>query len=441
MSAPFSQNRTTQLTNEEFIIKNREQDIRSLALRKMPEGVDALWCMRQIEGYQLAKKKLPMWAATEGLHYPPRISMEQCSSESTALYKQQVVACLSNNASFTLTDLTGGFGVDFSYMAKAAKEAYYVEQQEVLCNASRHNMPMLGLPDANVVNKNSIDYIKTLKSKADLSQTVCSKEAERLSFIFLDPARRDDVGRKTVAIEDCTPNVIELQDQLLTIADYVIVKLSPMLDITQALRSLRNVTEVHVVSVKGECKELLFVISNKPTPQATNPQATNPQAPNTQSPINHCVNLDTCEKPFVSLKQNEAISCEMPSQGKWLFEPNASILKAGVQDSFAQHYNLRKLHPQSNLFIGDNPVENIPARSFRIELVSDFSKQSLKALQSNIKKANLTIRNFPSTVAELRKRLKLKEGGDIYLFATTILDNTHKLLVCKKEYVDIVRVI
>lgn len=376
----------------------------------MPEGVDALWCLRQIEGYQIAKRKLPRWSATSGLWYPPKLSMEQCSSEATARYKQGIVQRLTEGTDYSFMDITGGFGVDFSYMAIGASNAVYVERQEVLCEAARHNMPLLGLQNAEIVNGDSTELLKRNETREHL-------------IIYADPARRDDAGRKTVAIEDCTPDICSMQDELLSRADYLIVKLSPMLDITQALRSLHNVREVHVVSVKGECKELLFVLSSV-----------------VESVAYHCINLDTPSGSFVCTSKDveegrAGMLCQMPETGMTVCEPNASILKAGCQESFAHRYDLRKLHPMSNLYIANENAEKLNdglARCFRIMALYDFSKSSLKQLQKEIKQANLAIRNFPSTVAELRRRLKIKEGGSKYIFATTLYDGSHALLLCEK---------
>lgn len=422
------------MSNEEFVKQNKDNDIRSLALKKMPEGVDSLWCLQQIEGYQLAKKKLPHWATTEGLWFPPRISMEQCSSEATALYKKQIISRLvektnKKHGDYSITDITGGFGVDFSYMADGAKYSVYIERQEVLCNTARHNISLLGIQNATVLNIDAETAIKQMECQSDV-------ESCEVRFVFADPARRDDSGNKTVAIEDCTPDICKLQDSILDNADFLIIKLSPMLDITQALRQLHNVIEVHVVSVKGECKELLFVLSSS-------------FALDGQDITYHCVNLETKEEDFICnnsaiQSSKESLSYSIPQIGKMLLEPNASILKAGVQEAFAEHYGLQKLHPHSNLYISD--VDNlqksvaqkndneiiIPARKFVITGLYDFSKASIKQLQSATKQANITIRNFPSTVAELRKRLKIKEGGSNYLFATTLKDDSHVIIMCKK---------
>ena len=242
------------------------------------------------------------------------------------------------------------------------------------------------------------------------------------TVFFIDPARRDASGNKVFCIEDCEPDLSKLQDTLLDIGHTVIVKLSPMLDITQALRTLRNVGEVHVVSVKGECKELLFVMHREPPATLTC----------------HCVNLETEDEDFVmdisgfKVPEFKSFKVSEFQGGAFLFEPNASILKAGLQDAFAARYDLQKLHPNSNLFVGTDAIDSVPARQFQVVGISDFSKTGLKTLLKDVKQANLTVRNFPSTTAELRRRLKLKEGGSDYLFATTLLDGVHVLIRCVK---------
>ena len=396
------------MSNEEYILQHRQDDVRNLALKKGPEGVDMVWCLQQIEGWQLAQKKLPRWAAAEGtLWFPPRLSMEQCSSESTALYKQQLVdRLLPTDERGRLMDLTGGFGIDFSYIAPLFREATYVEKQEILCDIARHNLPLLGLSHAKVM-------------QADSTEVCCDAD-----LVFMDPARRDTAGRKTVAIEDCTPNVVGMQEKLLACARYLIIKLSPMLDITQALQALRGVVEVHVVSVKGECKELLLVMAAARQEDGNRPRFC-------------CANLETDDCTLECThqeRQTTPVICQrkLEELTGYLFEPNASILKAGCQDMLCERYGLEKLHPCSNLFLGSKPIEGFPGRQFSIDMASDFSKKGLKAILSGASQGNLTTRNFPTSVAELRKKLKLREGGDLYFFATTLSNGTHALLRCTK---------
>lgn len=432
------------MTNEDFILQHLDDDTKRLALKKAPDGVDLAWCLQQIEGFQIAKKKLPGWTKPlmqanttphspkggEGMPwFPPRLSMEQCSSELTAQYKRSVLdRCLNemgmNIEETCFTDLTGGFGIDFSYMAKGFKHATYVERMPHLCDIARHNFPLLGLEHANIVNGSAEEMLNTANPSSPNSNAASPLLGGREGgFIFLDPARRDDVGRKVFALEDCTPNLVELQDLLLNRADLIMVKLSPMLDITQALRSVKGVCEVHVVSVQGECKEVLLVMK-----------------PNSNTTLTyHCVNLGTNEDAIECTEEEKskpAIMFDGTMESRLLFEPNASILKAGVQDVLCQRYGLQKLHPISNLYIAPplsgGEEEVFPGRTFIIDAVSDFSKAGIKQVLSGLKQANITIRNFPGTVADLRKRFKLKEGGDVYIFVTTLADGSHAILRCKR---------
>ena len=395
------------MTDQDYIRLHLSDDVRALALQKVPEGINQKFCLQQIEGWQLARRKLPRWAACEGILFPPRLAMEQCSSEATALYKQEIVKrILPEEAQRSkMADFTGGFGVDFSFLSVLFGAAVYVEKQEHLCEFARHNLPLLGIPHSEVV-------CESLTPDSPLLD-------KRYSFLFIDPARRDENGKKTVFIEDCTPDVTSLQAKLLAAAPVVMVKLSPMLDISAALRSLPQVREIHVVSFRNECKELLLVMYEG------------------SGRTYFCVNLETAEPPFI-LTENEAKDAknahfieELPPAG-FLFEPNASILKAGLQDALSSRFGLRKLHPHSHLFYSDAPVSSFPGRCFRLCAWSDFSKRGLKSLLSGVKSANITLRNFPSTTAALRKRLALNDGGDVYLFATTLADGRHALLRCEQ---------
>ena len=387
------------MTNEAFIEQNKDADIRNLALSKIPAGIDLHFCLQQIEGLQIAQKKLPAWAKTEGILFPPKVSLEQCSSEQTALYKQQLVERLLPMKRAKMADLTGGFGIDFSYLAKLFDEANYVERDKHLCEIAQHNFPLLGLQQAKVHCSTSEDYLDGMG---------------HFNIIYLDPSRRDAVGRKVVALNDCSPNVEAIHDELLAHAPIVLVKLSPMLDIQDTLRRLPNVGEVHVVSVDGECKEVLLVLCREK-----------------QVATVHCVNLSAQEQTFSTTIQNTepVIATHLE---RYLYEPNASILKAGVQNSLCQKYDVRKLHSFSHLFISSHFIEDFPGRSFEIEDACSFAKKDLKRMLADITQCNLTVRNFPATVAELRKRLKLREGGDIYLFATTLADGSHALIRCKR---------
>ncbi len=388
------------MTNEEFIRLHREEETSALALKRAPEGVDLKFCLEQIKSRQKAERKLPRWAGIEGIEFPPTLSMEQCSSETTALYKQELVRRVFPSAGKRMVDLTGGFGVDFSYLAPLFREAVYVERLERLCDIARQNMPLLGLPDAGIHCADGVAFLQ---------------EMEPADLVFMDPARRDEAGRKTVRLEDCTPCVTELLPVLRRKARFLLLKLSPMLDIRSALRDLPGVREVHVVSVEGECRELLLLLDWEVSAPARF----------------HCVDLGRKNSVFIVGNETETpIIAAQPAE--YLYEPNASVLKAGVQDALCGRFGVEKLHPNSNLFTAPSLIEDFPGRGFRVAACHDFTKQSLKALQSAVKQANLTVRNFPDTVDHLRKRLKLKEGGAVYLFATTLSGERHVLIQCEK---------
>ena len=387
------------MTNEAFIAQNKDADVHELALSNVPDGINLHFCLQQIEGRQVAKKKLPSWTKIEGLIYPTKISLEQCSSEQTALYKQQLTERLFPKGRHKMVDMTGGFGIDFSFLASLFNEANYVEQNEQLCEIAQHNFPLLGIQNTNIHN------------------VACEEFLNKMGYfdlIYLDPSRRNANGKKVVALSDCSPNIEALQNKLLNHAPLVLVKLSPMLDIQDTLRRLLNVSEVHIVSVCGECKEVLLVLCQKKNDVTF-----------------HCVNLAEQTQIFsTSIQNTEPIIATCLD--RYLYEPNASILKAGVQNSLCQDFEVKKLHPFSHLFISAHFIEDFPGRSFLIEDTCTFAKKNLKRMLADLDQCNLTVRNFPASVAELRKGLKLREGGETYLFATTLYDGSHALIRCKR---------
>ena len=382
----------------EFIKAHRNDDTRTLALQagRYP-GVDVREAVVQIEGFQQAREKLPAWSAVDGIIYPPKISMEQCSSERTACYKAALVAGRG------FADLTGGFGIDFSYISRGFEQAFYIERNERLCEIAAANFALLGLGNTRVMNGNSEELLASLP---------------QLDWIFVDPARRDGDGRKVVALSDCEPNVVELESALLAKAANVMVKCSPMLDITLACRQLASVTAVHVVAVNNECKELLFVLGREKAAAC----------------MVHCVNILKDGVQQFSFTQDEesassAIYCS--EVGRYLYEPNATIQKAGCHNSLSQRLGVKKLHPNSQLYTADECIGDFPGRVFEVQEVLGFSKADIKRVQA-LQKANITVRNFPDTVQVLRKRLKLADGGENYLFATTVGKGEKVLVVCKK---------
>lgn len=398
-----------------FIREHRTTDVHTLALQaNRPSGVDLPAALIQIAGWQVAREKVPSWAAIEAIRYPRHLSMEQCSSEATARYKSAVIDAFARRESRPLlafADLTGGFGIDCSFLAARFQQAAYVERQEALCALAAHNFGLLGLGRVEVCCDDALRHLQAMPP-AD--------------WIFIDPARRDGHGGRTVAIGDCEPDVAQLEDLLLTKAHHVLVKLSPMLDLSQALKELKQVEEAHVVAVAGECKELLLVLGQ--AGKELDPQ---------DIPI-HCVNLDKAgddASPFRFTRREEQ-ACEAeyaPVVGQYLYEPNASLLKAGAFRTLAARYRLKKLHPNSHLYTSDEPVEAFPGRAFRVEGSCRPDKREVKELLGReVRKANLTVRNFPATVADLRRRLKLSEGGECYLFATTLADGGHRLVLGRK---------
>ena len=324
--------------------------------------------------------------------------MEQCSSEATARYK----ASLVKGDSFT--DLTGGFGIDCSFLSASFHQTDYVERQDTLCQLAKHNFHLLGL-NIHVHNMDAVAYLKQM---------------EPVDCLYLDPARRDGFGGKTVAISDCEPDVCVLENLLVEKAQTVMVKLSPMLDLSLALKSLKTIHEVHIVSVNHECKELLLILRKEP-------------ACNIQIHCEHILSSGETQHFCFTQEEEKQAECSLVSTiGNYLYEPNASILKAGAYRTPTNVYPVKKLHTSSHLYTSEEYIKNFPGRRFKVEAVSGFGKKELKNFLQGLEKANLTIRNFPSSVADLRKRLKLKEGGDVYLFATTLANEEKVLLKCSR---------
>ena len=518
------------MTTAEFIQEYREKDTRQLALRsaRFPD-VDMPYALDQIKGWQTARRKLPTWAACDGIVYPPHLSMEQCSSEPTAQYKLNLAmewSCRIESSEFRvesseegvesselrvesserevesselrvensegevnnfssgqpatlnsqlstlnpqpatlnsqlstlnchasrMTDLTGGFGVDFSFTSCAFASATYVERNAQLCHMVEHNLPLLGIDNAKVVCADAVDYLSTLDMQ---------------TMIFLDPARRDQHGAKTVMLADCTPDVVQLLPQLLKKSRFTMLKLSPMLDWHKAVEDLQGtVREVHIVSVGGECKELLLVLSEEIESElkvfcadleaggsgeaglsggssgssssscsSFSSEPSFPRTPSSPSAPSHPSTPSLSASLFVYAPGS---SCPAPNSklktqnSKFLHEPNASIMKAGCFDELAAAYGVSPVSRNSHLFLSAEPVDGFPGRSFSIERVTTLNKRELRQALAGIEKANIATRNFPLSVAELRKRLKLKDGGDVYIFATTTAEDEHLLLISHK---------
>lgn len=531
-------NHSTEIMNQatqDFIRQHQDEDVRQLAFlgSKYPE-VNMPFALDQIRGRKMAHVKLPRWASIEGFIYPPHISMEQCSSEQTALYKAELAARLlglsvsssenekecekASNSHFSkicefasegavdsefaknedtrkkqqiltecdkyvnksegepneedfseeigFVDLTGGFGVDFSYIAsRLGMKSMYVERQAHLCEAAKENFERLGLKNAIVKNGDGIEVLHSFHSKKNAASDSLGITEEQsqsllktnfgLKLIFIDPARRDDAGNKVVSLKDCTPDVTVLQEEMLSKADYVIIKLSPMLDWHRAVSELSHVREVHIVSVNNECKELLLVLSAR-NMGMNMVSGTDLGAKYDENLRIFCINdsqsfvCDETEMASSAVKiasPDKIVSSSVKAVKKvspdritspaldempYLYEPNASLMKAGCFGVLSERYDAKMLSKNSHLFVSEDPVEAFPGRAFRIIAVSSFNKKELKRQLSGITKANIATRNFPLSVAELRKRLKLKDGGETYIFATTLSDESHVLVICER---------
>lgn len=392
-----------------FIHQHLEADVRQLALQggRDPE-VDLPLALEQIAGRQKARAKIPSWAAIDGILYPPHLSMEQCSSERTARYKAGIAG-----KGELFVDLTTGFGVDAAFISKGFSKAVCVEQQERLCAITLENFKRLGLSHVHIVCGDGTEYLHQL-DHADL--------------LFLDPARRDEHGARTFGIADCTPNVLELMDKLTEKATRIIIKLSPMLDWRKAVEDIGDgVSCVHIVSVDNECKELLIEVKSeerKAKGEAFSLRVV-------------CVNLlsDGQEERFefdAKAPFPTKTTCFAKISG-FLFEPNTSIMKAGCFGLLAERFSLSQLDCNSHLFVSDADIDDFPGRRFIIDKVTSMNKRDLKEALAGISRANIAVRNFPMSVAELRKRLKLQDGGDVYIFATTVANQGHRLFICRKK--------
>ena len=536
----------------EFVAMHRDEDVRELALKaKRVEGLDLPLALDQIAGWQIASKKLPQWASCEGIIYPPHISMEQCSSQFTAQYKSEIAQTLlapattvrvrvsdsaeSDNqttksepqlsdsaesamqtaksafqlsdspesdtqevkmgawmtdspesdtlvAKRAMVDLTGGFGVDFSYLARGFSQATYVERQRHLCDLAEHNMAALGLDQARIVCGDGVEYLRQM---------------DPVNFIYLDPARRDEHGARTYAIEDCTPNVLELRNLLLAKSQCTLVKLSPMLDWRKAVADFDGaVREVHIVATGNECKELLLVLGRPAHSDARDGvdgagsrrcsaaharveqmdmrvrRTGNDKTPLARTRVERmdggrdsagtvdsfdgeakaeriaaaahdgryaaprvfCVN-DNQRIDYDSASYTQGLRVggkPLPEAKNYLYEPNASIMKAGCFDLVEERFGVTQIGPSSHLFVSEQQIADFPGRGFAIEAVGSMNKKDTKRLLNGVKQANIAVRNFPLTAPQLRKKLKLADGRTVYLLGTTMQGGDHVLLRTSK---------
>ena len=409
----------------DFIEKHLKDDVRQLALQKFPEDVDKTLVLNQIEARQLLQKKVPSWASNPDLLFPKHLSIEQCSSELTAKYKASII-----EGGDTFVDLTGGLGIDSYFLSEKFKTSYYVENQKELCDLAEHNFSVLGRK-ITIVNSDAESFLNDLTSRRDNACIV----------LYIDPARRDIYNRKMVSLHDCSPDVIELQRNIFqnlveTFPETshrkpsFLIKTSPMLDISLITNELQNISEIHIVSVKNECKEILIKIE-----------------PGFEGEIKYfCVNLQNSAVistgakrsgeisfEFSENSESSAISSFAPTIKRYLYEPNASLMKSGAFKLISQHFGIEKLHVNSHLYTSDNLVSDFPGRIFEVVGFAPFNKKIKKELLKDITEASVATRNFPLSANDLRKNLNLKESDETFVFGTTLIGEKKVVILCNKH--------
>ena len=447
---------------KEFIKKHLKDDVNRLALAKFPEGIDREFVIRQIHARQVLSKKLPSWAENDELVFPKKLSLEQCSSELTAKYKAELLStklqeisrkefsedsCSLADKKRILIDLTGGMGVDTAFLSDNFDKTYYVEMQEELCEIAKHNF--------NILNKN----IEVINDNAEHFLTLC----DDVDCIYLDPARRDEYGRKMVSLHDCSPDVVELHDILLKKAKRVLVKVSPMLDIEMVKKELKDISEIHVVAVRNECKEILIEIQKFRNSETQNFETQRlKDAENDFATLRLCDSVDSINVIATDLREGWSFAFtedeEIEAQwtladnvGRYLYEPGAACMKAGCFKLLSQRYGLDKLHRNSHLYTSDELVPDFPGRIFEVVNVVPFDKKTKKTIwtldfedaktqrhkdtnkdSATFKKANVAVRNFPLSAEELKKNLGLQDGSDFYIFGTTMKGEKKIVVLTKK---------
>ena len=390
----------------QYIAAHSDDDVAQLALHpaKDPQ-VDMAVALQQIAGRQKAREKLPDWYATEGVLYPKKVSMEQCSSSQTAEYK----ASLVEGDSFA--DFSGGFGVDTVALARKFGKGLYVEPQEELCDLFQHNCKVLDINNVNIVNGTMEDNLASIGP---------------VDTIYLDPSRRDVHGRKVVALDDCVPNLLEWKSALLERCNTLMVKLSPMIDIFQTLRDLPETYAVHVIAMEGECKEVVFLLTRRDAPWHVS----------TTDPTIVAVDINKIATTRVetTLQTERTTPPHITTElGAYLYEPNAAVMKAGIFNALSQQFQIAKLAKNTNLFTADELHEDFPGRVFRIEAVHEFHPRKTAKELSHLANASIAMRNFPLSAEELRKTLKIKNGNACYLFGCTLWDGKKIILQTQKK--------
>ena len=392
----------------DFIVANEGADVTRLLLGKAPQGVNLPLCCKCIQARDKMKIKAPLWYSNPSLAYPFAVSVEQGSSQATALFKQSIISGLLNSKLIT-ADLTGGMGIDSFFISRIASKHYYFERNAELCAATEYNFRQLGAGNIEVSNSDITD---------DDCAALRELEGKGISLLYIDPARRTASGGKAILLQDYEPNVIELQERLFAVSRHILVKVSPMADIKLNLRHLPHTAAVYVVAVANECKELLFLMDR--------------EAVNNDVDI-ISISLDTNglknEFRFRPGEEEAAEATYATELGKYLYEPGKAILKGGAYKLISQRYGCRKLAPSTHLYTSDELIEGFPGKIFKVEEVVPFNKKSLKEVASKHPKADLTARNFPMDTNALKKLSGIKDGGNRHIFAVTLCNGAKVLAV------------
>ena len=379
-----------------FINANVGKSISKLALQKNPfPEVNWITILSQIEAKTKAKDKLPNWFSAENIIYPSKISIEQTSSEKTASYKASVVSGDS------LIDLTGGFGVDDYYFSKKIKNVAHCEINLELSAVVKHNFEQLNVPNITCYAGDSLDSLNTLNTKWD--------------WIYIDPSRRNDAKGKVFLLKDCLPNVPENLDFYFNNSDAILIKTAPLLDISAGLSELQHVKAIHIIAVENEVKELLWELHAS-------------FFGNTTIKTINLTKDKTDTFDFILNEDSKFPNFSLPQ--KYLYEPNSAIMKSGGFDEVGSFYNLNKLHKHSHLYTSADLI-SFPGRIFQIQNSFPYNKTEMKSFLENTQ-ANITTRNFPDSVESIRKKWKIKDGGNLYCFFTTDENNDKIVLICTK---------
>ncbi|MFN8355405.1 MAG: class I SAM-dependent methyltransferase [Spirosomataceae bacterium] len=385
-------------SEKEFIRQHLQADVSQLMLRNKSIAPDRLRVVvQQIQARQKAKDKLPTWFAHLDVVFPSLLSVEQSSSELTARYKSRLLQ------GTRFVDLTGGMGVDFQAISQGFVEAFYVERNAELTQLTAHNLARLGSDNAQFITQDSLTWLQETSLLFD--------------WIYLDPARRGDINQKLVRLEDCEPNVFAIKSLLFEKSSKVLLKASPLLDIEGAVRALGCVAQLHVLAVENEVKEILFILQANPLSEATIT----------------AINLTKKGEQVFSFRRSDEQNTQVAIgiQGNYLYEPNAAVMKSGAFKQIAKVFGLTKMHVHSHLYTSDQQIDEFPGRRFEIIAITKLDKRELRKHLPNAQ-ANIAVRNFPLTVAQIRQQTGIREGGEVYLFATTDAQDKKIVVVTKK---------